>query len=138
MNGKKLPEVLRKIDKKWKGKGQGYIRLMFQDEARFGRITDPRRCWAPYPLRPVCKAMLTREYLYAYAAASVLDGVLDTLILPTANTECMQIFLDEVASRHPEDRIVMVLDGAGWHRSQMLKTPENMLLIRVHSKEATN
>ncbi len=40
--------------------------------------------------------MLTREYLYAYAAASVSDGVLDTLILPTANTECMQIFLDEV------------------------------------------
>jgi len=104
---------------------------MFQDEARFGRITDPRRCWAPYPLRPVCKAMLTREYLYAYAAASVSDGVLDTLILPTANTECMQIFLDEVASRHPEDRIVMVLDGAGWHRSQMLKTPENMLLLKL-------
>ena len=22
------------------------LRLMFQDEARFGRINDPRRCWA--------------------------------------------------------------------------------------------
>ena len=32
----------------------------------------------------------------------------------------MQIFLDEVASRHPSERIVMVLDGAGWHQSESL------------------
>jgi hypothetical protein len=34
---------------------------MFQDEARFGRINDVRRCWAPKPLRPLCQAMLTHE-----------------------------------------------------------------------------
>ncbi|SFF29558.1 hypothetical protein SAMN05428977_11141, partial [Nitrosomonas sp. Nm166] len=32
------------------------------------------------------------------------------------NSNCMQVFLDEVASRHPNDRIILVLDGAGWHR----------------------
>lgn len=37
-------------------------------------------------------------YTYAYAAGvSVTDGVLDSLILPHVNTDCMQIFLDEVA-----------------------------------------
>lgn len=128
---KKLPEVLRDIDKHWQGKGQGPLRLMFQDEARFGRITDPRRCWAPYPLRPVCKAMQTREYTYAYAAVSVVDGSLDTLILPSANTECMQIFLNEVAARHPDDRIVMVMDGAGWHRSAQLVMPENVVMLKL-------
>ena len=86
---------------------------MFQDEARFGRITDPRRCWAPSPLRPLCKAMLTREYTYAYAAVSIADGKLDTLVLPYADTACMQTFLDVVASRYPNERIVMVADGAG-------------------------
>ncbi len=40
---------------------------MFQDEARFGRINDVRRCWAPKPMRPLCQAMLTHEYTYAYA-----------------------------------------------------------------------
>jgi len=104
---------------------------MFQDEARFGRITDPRRCWAPFPMRPLCKAMLTREYLYAYAAVSVADGKLDTLILPTANTACMQIFLNEVASRYPEERIVMVADGAGWHRSHELVPPANLRLLKL-------
>ena len=37
--------------------------------------------------------------------------------------------LDEVAARYPEDRIVMVLDGAGWHRGGKLIVPENMRLL---------
>lgn len=47
------------------------IKLMFQDEARFGRISDVRRCWAPKPVRPLCQAMLTHDYTYAYAAIDV-------------------------------------------------------------------
>lgn len=102
---------------------------MFQDEARFGRISDTRRCWCPKPVRPLCRAMVTQEYTYAYAAASVADGTLDTLILPHVNGDCMQIFLDEVSNRHPADRIVMVLDGAGWHRADSLVAPDNMRLL---------
>lgn len=102
---------------------------MFQDEARFGRINDVRRCWAPKPLRPVCQAMLTHEYTYAYAAVDVASGAMDSLILPHVNTQCMQIFLDEVAARHPEQNIVMVLDGAGWHASDELKAPSNIRLL---------
>lgn len=48
------------------------LRLMFQDEARFGRISDCRYCWAKFPLRPTVSAMLTHEYVYAYGM--VLDG----------------------------------------------------------------
>ena len=55
--------------------------------------------------------------------------MLDTLILPHVNTDCMQIFLDEVASRHPEERIVMILDGAGWHKSKSLAIPDNIRLL---------
>ena len=47
---------------------------MFQDEARFGLITDVRRAWAPKPMRPVCPGMLTHQYTYAYAAVDVLTG----------------------------------------------------------------
>lgn len=102
---------------------------MFQDEARFGRINDVRRCWAPKPMRPLCQAMLTHEYTYAYAAVEPLTGILDTLILPHVNTGCMQVFLDEVAARHPQDKIIMVLDGAGWHVSKSLNPPANMRLL---------
>jgi hypothetical protein len=73
--------------------------------------------------------MLSRKYTYAYGAVSIGDGQWDSLVLPKGNTECMQIFLDEVSLRHPEDRIVMVLDCAGWHRSKALAVPENMKLL---------
>ncbi len=102
---------------------------MFQDEARFGRINDVRRCWAPKPMRPLCKAMLTHEYTYAYASCEPATGAMDALILPQVNTHCMQIFLNTVAQRYPNDNIVMVLDGAGWHSSKTLVTPPNMRLL---------
>jgi len=105
--------------------------VMFQDEARFGRISDTRRCWCPKPARPLCCSMVTQEYTYAYGAVSVTDGEFDSLILPHVNGDMMQIFLDEVASRHPKDRIVMILDGAGWHTSGLLSIPRNMRLLSL-------
>ena len=38
-------------------------------------------------------------------------------------------FLAEVAQRHSQDYILMVLDGAGWHRARELVTPSNMRLV---------
>ncbi|BBJ23996.1 hypothetical protein W01_19230 [Candidatus Nitrotoga sp. AM1P] len=73
--------------------------------------------------------MLTHEYTYAYAAVEVKSGELDSLILPYVNTACMQLFLDEVGARHPSDKIVMVLDGTGWHASRLLKLPQSMKLL---------
>ena len=124
---KKLPERLACIEKEWVKPGQ--IRLMFQDEARFGRIAESRRCWCPKPERPICPSMVSREYIYAYGAVNIVDGQWDSLILPQVNTDCMQIFLDEISTRYPNDRIVMVLDGAGWHKSKALKIPQNMKLL---------
>ena len=100
---------------------------MFQDEARFGRISDCRYCWAPYPLRPMVKAMLTHQYVYAYAAVTPLDGTVDSLVLPAVNGGCMTLFLAEVARRHPNENIVIILDGAGWHHGAMT-LPTNLKL----------
>lgn len=102
---------------------------MFQDEARFGRISDCRRCWCRRPVRPLVRKMLSRQYTYVFGAVSPLDGQLDTLLLPQVDTACMQLFLDEVASRHPDDNIVMVLDGAGWHTANALHEPPNLRLL---------
>jgi transposase len=126
---KKLPETLAGLIAAWPGPAP--VRLMFQDEARFGRINHVRRCWAPRPVRPLCRAMLTHQYTYAYGAVDVVSGELDSLILPHVNTDCMQIFLNEVGQRHPQDRIIMVLDGAGWHASASLKAPANMRLLSL-------
>jgi transposase len=101
---------------------------MFQDEGRFGRICDPRNCWAPGGVRPDAPMQFVREYTYAFAAVSPLDGTLDSLILPEVNTHTMSLFLSEVSSRHPGDFILMFMDRAGWHRSGDLAVPDNIKL----------
>ena len=72
---------------------------------------------------------IVREYTYLFGATSPHDGVLDTLVLPEVNAEAMSLFLAEVAQRHSQDYILMVLDGAGWHRARELVTPSNMRLV---------
>ena len=102
---------------------------MFQDESRFGRIAQTRYCWCPTPWRPLTQASVTQEYTYAYAAVSPIDGALDTLILPSVNAACMQVFLDEIATRYSAENVLMVVDGAGWHRSQEIRLPRNLRLL---------
>lgn len=101
---------------------------MFHDEGRFGRISDPRHCWAPQGVRPEVPVQIVREYTYVFAAVSPHDGTLDSLILPEVNTEMMSLFLKEVSLRHSEEFILMFLDKAGWHRATQLKIPANIRL----------
>jgi hypothetical protein len=102
---------------------------MFQDEGRFGLLGTPRRCWAPPHIRPIVGARLQRKYLYAFAAVSPHDGVLDSLILPWVNAATMSLFLAEVAQRHADEFIVMVMDQAGWHIAGALAVPANMRVV---------
>ena len=102
---------------------------MLQDEGRFGRISTPRRCWAPRGMRPDVPSQIVREYTYAYVAVSPHDGVMDSLILPKVSEQAMSLFLQEVSGRHPNEFILMAMDGAGWHKAKALKVPENMALI---------
>ena len=39
------------------------------------------------------------------------------------------MFLAEVSRRHADEFILMVLDGAGWHKAQRLRVPANRRLI---------
>lgn len=59
------------------------------------------------------------------------------LILPSANTEMMNIFLNQVSQDYPDYFILMLIDQAGWHRSNRLEVPENIHLIEqpAHSPE---
>ena len=89
----------------------------------------PQRCWAPRGIRPNVPCQIVREYTYAYVAVSPHDGTMDSLILPWVSEQAMSIFLREVSNRHPDEFILMVMDGAGWHKAKALKVPGNMALI---------
>ena len=100
---------------------------MFQDEARFGRINEPKACWAPPGVRPMVGQQLVREYTYAYGAVSPLDGQSVFLILPMMTAEAMSVFLAEVARRYEHHYILMIYDGAPCHSETALSVPDNMM-----------
>jgi transposase len=99
---------------------------MFEDEARFGRLSEPVRGWAPTGGRPEIHLQRVREYTHVFGAVCPHDGHLVSLILPDADTDAMTIFLAEVARGYPQDHILMFLDRAGWHRSKRLHIPDNL------------
>ena len=75
------------------------------------------------------RAMVTQQYTYAYGAVSPVDGRFDSLILPWVSGECMQLFLNEMAARYPDENIVMLLDGAGWHKNQEIELADNLRTV---------
>ena len=99
---------------------------MFQDEAGFGRINKPKYCWCFPGLRPTVPCHHIREYRYAYGAVEPLTGECLFLVMPYCNTACMNVFLDELSKAYPNDFILLVADGAAWHRSKELRIPRNI------------
>ena len=107
------------------------MRLMFQDEARFGRMVRIRRCWSPAPARPVVPNGYEREFVYVYGAVSPMEGEMDWMICREMNTDRMSNFLAQVSEAHPNDFILMVVDGASSHKSKELHRPENIRLVAL-------
>jgi transposase len=124
-SSKKLSEQIKSVTEIAKKP----VKLFFQDESRFGRISQAIRCWSPIGQRPVVPSQIVREYIYAYGAICPQDGSFTSLILPDMRTECLNVFLTELSSRYPENHLLVVLDGASSHRSGELHLPPNMSLL---------
>jgi len=109
--------------------GDRRVRLLFQDEARFGRMVRIRRCWSPCPLRPTVDNGYERQFVYVYGAVSPLQGELDWMICREMNTVRMNEFLRQVSEAHAEEFLIMIVDGASSHRSKDLVVPDNLRLV---------
>lgn len=104
------------------------VRLFFQDEGRFGRISNVQKCWIPKGEYPVVKRQVVREFIYAYSSICPETGEFFSLILPGSNTQMMGMYLQEFSNHYKMYRIIICLDKAGWHTCNDLKIPENMVL----------
>ena len=104
---------------------------MFEDEAGFGRINKPKYCWSFKGLRPTVPCHHIREYRYAYGAVEPLTGESFFLVLPYSNVDCMNIFLQELSKEYPSNMILLVCDGAAWHKANILIIPENIRLLFI-------
>lgn len=104
---------------------------MFEDEAGFGRINKPKRCWCPKGQRPSVPCHHIREYRYAFGAVEPLSGESFFLTMSNCDTECTNIFLEKLSEQYPDDIILLVCDGAAWHKSKALRCPENIQLLSI-------
>jgi putative transposase len=104
---------------------------MFQDEAGFGRISDPAGCWAPPKTRPVVPSQRIRQYKTVYGAVSVFDGESIFVVLEKSNTENMNIFLKALVEKFPDDLILLCMDRASWHKSTDMIRPPNIQFFYI-------
>jgi Transposase and inactivated derivatives len=104
---------------------------MFQDEAGFGRINKPKYCWCKKGMRPSVPCHHIREYRYTYGAVEPRTGEAFFLIMPYCNTDCMNVFLKQLSDSYPKDKIVLVCDGAAWHKSKGLSISHNIRLVFI-------
>jgi transposase len=99
------------------------------DEGRYGRISDLRACWAPDGVRPKVPRQVVRESVYAFAAVAPIQGELAFDLSPRCNTDAMSRFVLQLLERWPDHRLLLILDGAGWHKARRLPLAERMRLI---------
>lgn len=104
---------------------------MFQDEAGFGRINKPKYCWCKKGIRPTVPCHHIREYRYVYGAVEPATGESSFFICPSCDTECMNIFLENLSKQFPDDHILLICDGARWHDSKTMIVPNNIEILHI-------
>jgi hypothetical protein len=111
------------------------IEIWFQDEARLGQKNGLVRQWARRGTRPRQPADQRYESAYLFGAICPARGTGAALALPYADTQAMQLHLDEIARTVKRGaHAVLLLDRAGWHTSGALAIPPNMTLILLPAR----
>lgn len=121
-----INSVIQDEEHKYKG-----VKVFYQDEAGFGRINKPKYCWCKAPVRPYVPCHHIREYRYTYGAVEPNTGESFFLVMPRCDTDCMNVFLKELSERYSDYKIIMICDGAVWHKAQRLSIPDNINIMFI-------
>jgi transposase len=108
------------------------------DEARFGQQGTITKVWARTCSRPTAVRQTRYDWCYLYAAVEPATGASAALIAPNADTGTMNQFLRILdTERKPDEHMVLIMDGAGWHKSKGLRLPDGItvLLLPPYSPE---
>lgn len=103
--------------------------MFFFDESRFGTHSKLGHGWFPTGERTAVKVKQGFANFYLYSAIDPKTGANFTLEIPYVNSDCMNIFLTEMSKEYAEEKIVLVMDGAGWHKAKTLQVPDNIEII---------
>ena len=111
------------------------IEIWFQDEARIGQKNGLVRQWARRGTRPIQPADQRYDNAYLFGAICPARGVGAALALPYADTDMMQLHLDEISCNVAQGaHAILLLDRAGWHTTGKLDVPKNITPIFLPSR----
>lgn len=114
---------------------EGAIGASLTDEARIGQKNGLVRQWARRGTRPIQPADQRYESAYLFGAICPARGVAAGLALPYADTQAMQLHIDEIALHVAKGaHAVLLLDRAGWHTTGALVWPTNITPILLPSR----
>ncbi|NBR95639.1 MAG: IS630 family transposase [Proteobacteria bacterium] len=86
------------------------------------------RSWYKKGQRTKVKIKLGFKNFYLYSAVMPKNGENFTLLMPAVNTDCMNVYLKELSEEIKED-FILIMDGAGWHKSKGLIVPKNIQIV---------
>lgn len=109
--------------------------MWLQDEARIGQKNGRTRIWARKGSRPRLPADQRYQNAYLFGAICPMHGKGAALMLPHADTQAMQLHLEEISSQVAKGaHAVILMDRAGWHRTPRLQVPKNLTIILLPSR----
>jgi len=110
------------------------VELWAFDEHRIGLLPIARKVWAKAGSRPVRIVQTRYQWLYLYGFVHPQTGRTRFLTLPGMKaalyTRALQDFAQAIGAG-PRKRVVLVVDGAGSHRSHEVVVPEGLHLIAL-------
>lgn len=111
------------------------VEIWFQDEARIGQKNGIVRQWSRRGSRPRQPADQRYENAYLFGAICPARGTGAAIAVPYADTEAMQLHLNEISRNVASGaHAVLLLDRAGWHTTTNLDVPENITPILLPSR----
>lgn len=108
------------------------IEVWSEDEHRIGLKPILRRVWAPKGQRPNLTVQHRYVWSYLYGFVCPQSGESFWLLLPRVSIEAWNRALKEFAQAMklgPNKQVVLVLDQAGWHRSQKVVVPDGLHVV---------
>lgn len=125
-------KLKRKVAALQKKHPKAQVEVWSEDEHRLGLLSVPRKIWARRGQRPVVRVQPRQEWLYLFGFCCPENGASYWLLMPSVNLTVMNLVLAEFAKAQgigPDKQVVLVIDGAGWHRSSKLEIPEGLHLV---------
>ena len=99
--------------------------------SRFGLFTRNGKSLTLKGVKPICPFIQDFKNTYLFGAFSPIDGDSLLLEMPYCNTECFEVFLEELSKQKPTEFKILFLDNGAFHKAKRLIIPNNIALCFI-------